>query len=452
MEFFSFLFRYSLILTGLYLVWSIPGKKRSIPAFDRFYILFTPVLAGIISMIRIPLSFDSQAMIYLQDIPEIQSAMSFVSGDHLTGSFSGGGQSPVYEAAILILATSGILIFIKLIFSLFIKIRLIKKYGITKIGLIKVVSVDKKILPFSFINFVFLNTASYDPISLQAILEHEKTHVRQLHFVDLIVFEILKIFLWFHPVYWLMRKNLIETHEFLADRFVLDSGISRLDYMKLIARHLNFHPPVGFGSTFSKKITIKRLQMMKNQKHTKIFPRIILSIISIGIVALLAGFQFPGPQTGPGLKPGKIEMKSPPVPSISPVDLEKVTFTSHFGMRMHPVKKVKKMHNGIDLAAPEGTDVFATADGTVIETGFKPDGAGKYILISHGDEYETFYSQLSQILIKKDQKVKTGEIIGYVGSSGLSTGPHLHYEVRKSGKPVDPLDYMPGSASVSAGK
>ena len=128
-------------------------------------------------------------------------------------------------------------------------------------------------------------------------------------------------------------------------------------------------------------------------------------------------------------------------PSIAP--LKNGRFTSGYGMRIHPVHKKKRMHRGIDFAAPMGTPVVATASGKVITTDFQKNGYGNHIVIQHDEIYSTKYAQLSKILVKKGEVVQQGDTIGLVGSSGLSTAPHLHYEVRKSGEWVDPKAYLP---------
>jgi murein DD-endopeptidase MepM/ murein hydrolase activator NlpD len=132
-------------------------------------------------------------------------------------------------------------------------------------------------------------------------------------------------------------------------------------------------------------------------------------------------------------------------PSISPVSGNEIKSTSGFGMRMHPIHKKKMMHSGIDLAAPEGTAVVATAYGIVEEItdeNHDPGGYGRYIVIVHDKTYATMYAQLSEVVVKEKQTVKKGEIIGKVGESGLSTAPHLHYEVWKNGEKVDPAGYF----------
>ena len=110
-------------------------------------------------------------------------------------------------------------------------------------------------------------------------------------------------------------------------------------------------------------------------------------------------------------------------------------------MRMHPILKEKRMHNGIDFLAKEGTPVMASANGKV-RSAEHADSYGNRVIIDHGNGFSTSYSQMQKYIVNPDQSVKKGEVIGYVGSSGLSTAPHLHYEVMKDGKYVDPSDYL----------
>lgn len=127
------------------------------------------------------------------------------------------------------------------------------------------------------------------------------------------------------------------------------------------------------------------------------------------------------------------------IPSRMPV--EKMTLTSGFGMRDHPVIGGRRAHKGIDLAAPTGTPVYATADGTV-EMAQWFSSYGKFVKIEHGADLETRYAHLSGYTVSAGQSVRKGDLIGYVGSTGRSTGPHLHYEVRVSGQAVNPMPYM----------
>ena len=123
--------------------------------------------------------------------------------------------------------------------------------------------------------------------------------------------------------------------------------------------------------------------------------------------------------------------------------------TSSYGMRTHPVTGGRRAHKGIDLAAPTGTPVYATADGYVERANWF-SSYGKYIQIDHGAEMETRFAHLSGIEVSAGQRVKKGQLIGYVGSTGRSTGPHLHYEVRIAGKAVNPTPYMVESEAQQA--
>jgi murein DD-endopeptidase MepM/ murein hydrolase activator NlpD len=127
------------------------------------------------------------------------------------------------------------------------------------------------------------------------------------------------------------------------------------------------------------------------------------------------------------------------VPSQMP--LAGMTLTSSFGMRTHPVLGGRRQHNGVDLAAPRGTPVYATADGRVgMAQWFS--SYGNYVQIEHGGQLQTRYGHLTSYTVASGDMVRKGDLIGYVGSTGRSTGPHLHYEVRVAGEAVDPTPYM----------
>jgi len=135
-------------------------------------------------------------------------------------------------------------------------------------------------------------------------------------------------------------------------------------------------------------------------------------------------------------------------PAIQPVSLKDLTrFGSSFGMRYHPILMVVRPHEGIDLTAPLGTSIYATADGKILQAGYRAGGFGKKILVDHGHGYRTLYGHCDKILVKPGQKVKRGEVIGKVGSTGLSKSPHLHYEVHVNGRPVDPMNYYANDLS-----
>lgn len=137
------------------------------------------------------------------------------------------------------------------------------------------------------------------------------------------------------------------------------------------------------------------------------------------------------------------------VPSRMPVD--GVRLSSDYGMRSHPVLGGRRAHNGVDLAGASGTPVYATADGLIARADYY-GSYGNYIQIEHGGELQTRYAHLSGFAVGAGQRVVKGQLIGYVGSTGRSTGPHLHYEVRVAGRPVDPRPYMVAQLAVAEGE
>jgi murein DD-endopeptidase MepM/ murein hydrolase activator NlpD len=136
------------------------------------------------------------------------------------------------------------------------------------------------------------------------------------------------------------------------------------------------------------------------------------------------------------------------IPSGSPVN--STNLTSGFGIRSDPFRASAAMHPGIDLAAPLGTPVYATADGVVDRSEWNGGGYGNLIEIDHGAGIQTRYGHLSQRIAQEGQRVRRGDLIGLMGSTGRSTGSHLHYEVRVAGQAIDPISFVPNGAAMLA--
>jgi murein DD-endopeptidase MepM/ murein hydrolase activator NlpD len=130
-------------------------------------------------------------------------------------------------------------------------------------------------------------------------------------------------------------------------------------------------------------------------------------------------------------------------PAIQPVSNKNLNrIASGFGYRIDPIYKTTKLHAGLDFTAPQGTPIYATANGRVETAGNTGDGYGRHVIVNHGYGYKTLYAHMVRVKARVGQTVKRGEVIGWVGSTGKSTGPHCHYEVIKNGRPIDPIYFF----------
>jgi murein DD-endopeptidase MepM/ murein hydrolase activator NlpD len=132
--------------------------------------------------------------------------------------------------------------------------------------------------------------------------------------------------------------------------------------------------------------------------------------------------------------------RTPAIQPVSNKDLNRIA--SGFGYRIDPVYKTTKFHAGLDFSAPQGTPIYATADGTITTSGNTGNGYGNHVIINHGFGYETLYGHMVRVKARNGEAVKRGEVIGWVGSTGKSTGPHCHYEVHKYGEKIDPIYFF----------
>lgn len=131
------------------------------------------------------------------------------------------------------------------------------------------------------------------------------------------------------------------------------------------------------------------------------------------------------------------------IPAIMPVSTRDLTrIASGFGLRIHPYYKISKFHAGMDFTAPLGTEIYATGDGTIESVSSGKRGMGNYIIVNHGFGYSSTYAHLESFNVRQGQKVRRGDVIGFVGNTGMSIAPHLHYEIRLNGENVDPVNYF----------
>lgn len=142
------------------------------------------------------------------------------------------------------------------------------------------------------------------------------------------------------------------------------------------------------------------------------------------------------------LKKLALQGQNPPSSATWVTPVSGYTISSAFGMRLHPVLKYNKMHNGIDMACSQGTPIYATRAGTVTTASYQAGGAGYYVSLNHGDGFSSIYMHMTNYVVSAGQSVSQGQLIGYVGSTGISTGPHLHFGISYAGTYVNPLAYI----------
>ncbi|HEY4655155.1 MAG TPA: peptidoglycan DD-metalloendopeptidase family protein, partial [Cyclobacteriaceae bacterium] len=289
-------------------------------------------------------------------------------------------------------------------------------------------------VPFSFLRYVFLPKAIDDD---SGILEHEAAHVRQFHWMDLLIMEFGSIILWFNPVMIVYKRSLKQQHEYLADRSTIMGGINLGEYLTSIRRQIELTIPSPLVSEFYFRSIKSRITML-TKKRTSVYGLVTYTVVLPIIICLLMAFS---PRKDFRVIEGySIEEQ---ISLCLPID-RKYDFllASGYGERLHPVLGVMRLHTGIDLVAEEGVPVVSTEDGVVIRAQLA-HAWGNIIVVRHDDRYSTSYSHLKSMNVKVGDKVQKGQVIGLVGHTGLSSKDHLHFELLKNGEAVDPIGYLP---------
>ncbi len=441
-SFFTYIIESAISVTLFYIFYELFLKRDTWFRFNRFYLLF-----GLIFSLILPLLDFSASNIV------VNSQNQFEFNEYLNiGSTVSSFEVQTVEAiskpnfVIIFYILIGSLFFVRFIYQLFKIFKTVKAYEIIKYRNYKLVLLNNNSSPFSFFNYIFISKNDYGSIGSNELLLHEITHAREKHSFDVIILELLLVLQWFNPFIYRYRQAFKEVHEYLADRGVLIKNNDKIAYQKLILDQIEKSFNVSLASQFNYSLTKNRIKMMTRINSGKLAKFKILLVLPLIAILLMAFSIEISKEKDQNQSHIQTQEQSSSVPSIFPVKkVEGVKISSAYGIRMHPIKKVKMMHNAVDIKAPEGTPVYATADGLVrkVKQNHKEGKAyGRYITIDHEDGYSTLYSQLSGYNVKEGQEVNKGDVIGYVGQSGISTGPHLHYEVKKDGENVDPEDYF----------
>lgn len=304
---------------------------------------------------------------------------------------------------------------------------------------IEVLVIPEHIPAFSFGSRIVISREDFTRNG-NIILAHESVHVRQRHSFDLLLINVALSLQWFNPFLWFIRKELVLTHEFLADRGVLQSGIDAKTYQYLIlSKSLCNGQLLPVVNHFRSNNLHKRITTMKRKpnKAASLKLLILLPLVSLAMVAFAET---------------KHEVKTEQPTDIPEVEMpEKEPFHMPYQGRIRveygkqitdPVSGRQRIHKGIDIVVVNDT-VRAPYSGVVVLAADVRDGYGNKLVLTHKDGLETMYAHLAIFLIAKDAIVKAGDPIAIVGSTGRSTGKHLHLECRVDGELVDPTLALP---------
>jgi hypothetical protein len=316
-------------------------------------------------------------------------------------------------------------------------------------GRVQVYLQDQRRGSFTLFRRIYLDRHAFER-RLDPVLKHEMVHARQLHSLDLLFMEFVVAMLWFNPFVFVLLRAIRENHEYLADRGAHSDQDSLRDYLECLrAETIRYFSPVP-ASYFKSSTIKKRIIMLTHNKSNQRKKWRYLGILPL-MAFMLILFHSPAEQGKAGTAMGPNGLLSNAeslfivngIPSMFPLPeqyKEKITW-GYNQKALHPITSEETTHLGIDVAAPTGTPVYAAADG-VVQKAVNEKGWGKLVIVEHEDGHVTFYAHMNEIEVDIGAKVHKGEVIGSVGNTGQSTGPHLHYEVRLNGEHQNPKDFF----------
>lgn len=265
----------------------------------------------------------------------------------------------------------------------------------------------------------------------RAILAHELAHIGRNDFAKYLLLGLLKRVFFFNPAVWMIVAQILACEEIETDREAISLlGIAPEDYGTTILNYYALsgsggHTVPAFTGSTKRRLTMRIEELRAGRRRSMRFAPLWVAVLA---------FTFALPHANYGATKG-----SAAHPLINPVDVGKITLD--YGQTTHPITHESYDHRGVDLAAPNGTPILAAMDGTVtaVEKGEKE---GIYLVIADGSGLETLYSHLGKANVAKGATVRAGDRIASVGSSGVSTGPHLHFEIHKDGVTINPHDVV----------
>jgi hypothetical protein len=445
-----YLFKVNLAVVLFWALFRLAFKNLSFFQWNRFYLLGSLVSAFVLPLLRLPLPGLSWAAAG-GNLAEL-SGIDWSYVDHLAGVPSAltrpsGPRSPATLLLVIYLIVAA-----GLLARSVLQCRKLLRgaAGSRRIhrGRVRVYVQDGQSGSFTLFRRIYLDRFAWEN-RMRAVLRHELVHAVQLHSLDLLFMEFVKVLLWFNPFVVMLSGYVRDNHEYLADHFAQARHGSLRGYLECLReeaiRYFSPQPASYFKrSTIKKRITMLTTNHSERRKKWR-----YLGIIPVASIILLV-FHTPA-ESGhaesvlhPGERWNRSILAEPlrETPSQFPLP-EKYRDHITWGYNkeaIHPITRKQTVHQGIDVAAPTGTPVFATADG-VVKLAENESGWGNLVILEHGGGSTTFYAHLDEINVKAGSAVGKGDVIGRVGNTGQSTGSHLHYEVRKNGEHLDPANF-----------
>lgn len=310
-------------------------------------------------------------------------------------------------------------------------------------------------LPGKLLDKKFIKMSKAD---LGNIILHELAHYKRNDLWIVLFLNLILILHWFNPLIWYVYYEFLRDKELACDEYVLsklqgNKTVYGKTLLKMAAMQLKNNKSISFAIPFIKdKQITRRIKMIsqytsKRKGFTSLFFLLFLFIISVCINAdtkpIIEKFNIELTQdTNVSDLSVDIRSRTLELPLLWPVEGGKGKVTSKYGIRKSPITGKKQFHQGIDIGYTPKTPIIATGKGIVIETGFD-DKRGNYIVIQHINQVTSTYTKLkNKLLVKTGDDVAAGQIIAYLGDTGIATGPHIHYEIREQGKTVNPAKYL----------
>jgi len=419
-------------------------RNQKILIFNRLYLNLSLILSILIPLIEIPV----KSIYTLTDsIDKFNFTIDHVS-DTTIATYASSGHIPLQKMIIAFFIFVSLMLLARFVSNM-IKIFLtILKSNKIQSNRTTVVLINERILPYSLFKYIFVNKADFEEGKIEKeLLLHEEAHCEQYHSIDIIIVELLNIVLWFNPAIWFIRKEIMLNHEYYADSVVLTAEDSTY-YQQLLLNVLLQNNANYLVSNFKFSSIKKRIIMItKNTPSNNALFRKAAGILIFLLISFTLTFSKENVLVTKIIPPRSdlsVNIPAMEKPEIFPIKKGEYTeLPATFGEKIiNPVTKDQVVHYGIDIKANMGTDVMATAGGKVIKAGWEDKGYGNMIVIDHGDDYQSLYAHLKDVNVKIGDSVTAGQVIGHIGTTGMSTGPHLHFEISLKGDRVNPLTLL----------